>query len=106
MHTKGPWSWIIHDYSGASLTGVDTLKDIVLTVGPCKSCMERKQEWEWGRCSTPNQDDACLIAAAPELLEACELTFAIVIDGYDAGDEPLNKAWDAAREAIRKAKGE
>ena len=39
------------------------------------------------------------------LLEALEYFVEnVIIDGYDAGDEPLNTAWDKAREAIRKAK--
>lgn len=36
-----------------------------------------------------------------ELLEACKLTATIVIDKYDASDEPLNAAWHASVKAIR-----
>ena len=56
-----------------------------------------------GEIHSDNEREAIkrVIAAAPALLEACELTFAIVIDGHDAA---LNKAWDAAGEAIRLAK--
>ena len=39
-----------------------------------------------------------------ELLYALELTAAIEIDCYDAGDIALNTAWDAANKALRIAK--
>ena len=50
--------------------------------------------------------NARLMAQAPNLLEACKLTAAIVIDKYDAGDEALNAAWDAAREVIAAVEAE
>lgn len=61
--TPGPWGWSIIDASMASL-GV--LPDPgsgdphVLSVSPCESC--RGDEWEWGKCLTPNKPDADHIA--------------------------------------------
>ncbi len=40
-----------------------------------------------------------------ELVETLEYFVEnVIIDSYDACDEPLNTAWDKAREAIRKHK--
>lgn len=61
--TPGPWGWAVIDASMASL-GV--MPDPghgdphVLSVSPCKSC--RGDEWEWGKCLTPNEADASHIA--------------------------------------------
>jgi hypothetical protein len=44
----------------------------VLSVSPCPSCCDRETEWKWGRCLTPSEADARLIAAAPELLQAAK----------------------------------
>lgn len=71
--TPGPWDWVIHDHSLASL-GV--LPDpglgnpLVLAVGPCRACADHAEpkEWKWGRCHTPSEADAHLIAAAPDML--------------------------------------
>ena len=82
-HTPLPWSWGIHDYSLASLTGPKEEEDHVLSVSPCKACMEgakRKSElptWQWGRCTTPSLADAEFIVAA--------------VNGY----EPMRKALEA-----------
>jgi len=43
------------------------------------------------------------VNAHTDLLEACKLTAAIVIDCYDACDTPLNEAWKASMKAVRKA---
>jgi hypothetical protein len=47
----------------------------VLSVSPCSSCQARADlldpVWKWGRCMTPDWEDAKLIAAAPELQRSC-----------------------------------
>ena len=55
-------------------------------------------------CSSPEQmrDNARLIAAAPELLEALE---ALLNEPTNAPDYLPTKLWDRAREAVAKAKG-
>jgi len=105
--TPGPWGWVVHDYSLASL-GV--LPDpglgnpLVLAIGPCKACQKKAspQEWEWGRCHTPSEANAHLIAAAPELLKACEDFVAKV----DYGAARSTQSYNQMKVAISKARGE
>lgn len=71
-YTPGPWGWLVHDHSLASLGVLPDpgLGDpLVMAVGPCKSCTScvKDGEWKWGRCQTPKEADANLIAAAPDL---------------------------------------
>jgi len=61
--TKGPWEWTIMDASAVVLQGPEGwMENSVMCVSPCKSCQQGKTEWEWGRCTTPSQEDAALIA--------------------------------------------
>ena len=78
-HTPGPWKWGIMDISTAVLHGLrDGIYDVemasVMHVSPCPSCISRAKDngdtnWKWGRCTTPSEYNAKLIAAAPDLLE-------------------------------------
>lgn len=70
--TPAPWHWEIHDSSAATLCGggLDAVVGPVMTVSPCKSCYEGKDDWLWGRCQTPSEADARLIAASPDMLAA------------------------------------
>ena len=87
-HTPGPWFWHY------GIDG-DTKMD-VLTSSTSKVC-------DFGDCETyypiegtpPNEADAKLIAAAPELLEALIEVVAISDRKHDA--------WDKAKAAIKKA---
>ncbi len=68
MATEGPWTWYIHDYSMATLCADgDPIENPIMDVGPCKSCANaaknRHEEWKWGRCLTPKENNACLIVA-------------------------------------------
>lgn len=69
-HTPGPWKWVIHDKSMASLEGPRDEEDHVMSVSPCASCIGRSSEFKWGACTLPNAANAALIAAAPDLLKA------------------------------------
>lgn len=72
--TPGPWTWVIHDASMASIEGPNGMEQLVLSMSPCRSCTDSAvkdgKEWEFGRCMTPSWADAKLIAAAPDLLAA------------------------------------
>jgi len=69
----GPWGWEIHDYSMASLYGggEDSMIAHILSVSPCKACQgnaTEPKEWTWGRCMTPSEQEARLIAASPAFM--------------------------------------
>lgn len=99
QHTPGPWHWVIHDSSMATLQGQGEW-DHVASIGPCEACQARADpdEWKWGRCTTPREANARLIAAAPDLLDAL-LAVAAVADRKTHG-------FNLARAAIAKAFGQ
>jgi hypothetical protein len=72
LPTPGPWNWEIHDHSMATLCGggEDAIIGHIMSIAPCRACSERGKEsgWEWGRCGTPREANARLIAKAPEML--------------------------------------
>ena len=105
-HTPGPWEWQIHDQSMASLGSGDSPgygTPLVLSVGPCEACASRRTAWEWGCCQTPSLANARLIAAAPDLLEACEAADRMFSEPrkYNA-----NTVRDLIRAAIARATGD
>lgn len=91
--TQGPWHWVEHDYSMATLQGPAEEWDHVTSVSPCEACMERAKsaEWQWGRCECPTEANAKLMAMAPALADAylSKPKYPIVIDShiyqYDEG---------------------
>lgn len=93
--TQGPWHWVCHDYSMASVEGPAEEWDSVMSVSPCSACREKSKEqggeWKWGRCTCPTEADAKLIALAPALAEAylAKKQYPIVIEShiyqYDEG---------------------
>lgn len=88
-HTEGPWHIVPKD---APLTGDGLVCDLdTLSIRP-------RDGVKLGR----EQDDANLLAAAPELLEALE--FALQQTGCD-GDLCTEDWHEEARKAIAKAKG-
>lgn len=73
--TQGPWHWVEHDYSMASLQGPAEDYDHVMSVSPCEACQKRAKDagnpdWKWGRCTCPTEVNSKLIALAPALAEA------------------------------------
>lgn len=110
-HTPGPWNWVIHDKSMATLGVLPDpgLGDpMVMNVSPCRSCEDAQQEWQWGICGVPSLEDARLIAAAPELLEALILLEVEMVESGNAGSKDFGwkPAIEKTRAAIAKAKGE
>ena len=93
--TQGPWHWVGHDYSMASMQGPAEEWDHVVSVSPCTSCADRAKnkslEWEWGVCTCPTEPNAKLMAMAPALAEAylAKPKYPIVIEShiyqYDEG---------------------
>lgn len=112
-HTPGPWGWVIHDASMATLCGENAVGGFngidphVMSVSPCRSCAENKDEWQWDRCTTPSEADARLIAAAPSMLKVLQFFTCIDFDNFTEHDDLLlkNVKRDAAA-AVAKAIGE
>lgn len=112
-HTPGPWEWQCHDASMASLEGPGGMADHVLSVTPCEACQERAEppEWKWGRCTTPTEANARLIAAAPDMLAALlnvrKLITEAAMTGFNCHDgdwpERLFQSQAITSDAIAKA---
>jgi len=69
--TPGPWHWVVHDYSMATMQGPAEEYDHVCSVSPCTACQDRAKqndpEWKWGRCTAPTEANANLMVIAPTL---------------------------------------
>ena len=100
--TPGPWHWVIHDHSMATLQGPAEEMDHVVSISPCASCEGRQKEWQWGTCMTPELADAHLIAAAPDLYEALK---ALQQDDVIRAVCP-SPLWAKMVNAMMKARGE
>lgn len=69
---EGPWSWCVHDSSTATLCSKeDSIGGHIMDVSPCQSCQDSHDEWKFGRCTTPTEAHAELIASAPDLVALC-----------------------------------
>lgn len=66
-HTPGPWKWTAEDSSVLALYGPRGDEDHVLWSEICPACQK-----SGGRCTAPNDANARLIAAAPDLLAMLE----------------------------------
>ncbi len=99
-HTPGPW---VHD--GRHVYVPDYGRNIASVTELTMTNLQKQDDERKLACA-----NARLIAAAPELLEACELLDFAYRDGADHGTSAnlriLNDAWALAREAIAKAKGD
>ena len=90
-HTPGPW--IVYEF-------VDGY-DIRAPEAECYVATASDPEAVWGAIG--REEDACLIAAAPDLLEALEKLVSLI----DAGEGTWTlEEQQKARAAIAKAKGE
>lgn len=87
----GPWEWVVQDVSMITLGSKDcSIEGQVMSVSPCQSCIDMaKGGWEWGRCTTPNQANAHLIAVVPELLVALIEIIINTEQHYEATEDPL-----------------
>ncbi len=100
IHTPGPWAWEVCDPSLTALGtsdgrgGVDLARE-VLSVVRCKAC---QKDPEHRRCMMPNDADAKLIAAAPDLLEAC----VAFLTAYKTCDGDMRTASQMAAVAVDK----
>ncbi len=103
-HTPGPWKTAYSIDSGFEVRGGDPLQIVALMPGSA-------QEWDGFRMHKSECHDLCkadsrLIAAAPDLLEACENIKSYLSHGE--GDEPnglrLISAIELLNAAIAKAK--
>ena len=90
-HAPGPWKWVMEDPECMALYGPNGLWDHVLWTQICPACAERGN-----RCTAPNEANARLIAAAPDMYDALKSL------ENDAGQMPPFM-WDIVQAAIAKA---
>lgn len=96
QHTPGPWEPHIYESGGFEIVSAHERKFIITS-------RNGYQEWDRGNESI---DNAHLIAAAPELLEALEAAVSWIEDDR-CDDEYIAEEWyHEARSAIAKARGE
>ncbi len=95
-HTPGPWKVGFEDGSGP--TYITDSNDQSVVSGATD---------DWGVIQgVLKPEDARLIAAAPELLEACEVVAKELrdhVDGYDMVDSSLEECHKILREVIARA---
>jgi hypothetical protein len=92
QHTPGPWSLeLVEDRSIKHLCPVDSERMSLLTI---------VHDDETPFAAVYKDADARLIAAAPELLEACKVAF------HQTCSVGRPKDWEQLRAAIAKATGE
>lgn len=99
-HTPGPWQWIVDRWNGgysalAASNGGDVLRPLHKNDGDSGAA------WFEGDESL-REANARLIAAAPDLLDACKDALALLED-VDAADGCIG---DALRAAIARATGD
>ena len=99
MFTKGKWQIGFSDGSGPEyIVSGDKIRVAALRWGCscCKACIDRFED-----LSSEEQADACLIAAAPDLLAACKLAKTVLIGlnfkPYGMVMKQLKAAIDKAR---------
>jgi hypothetical protein len=85
VHTAGPWR-----RDGWDIVGGDN--SIVAKVLP----------WDESGCRQEDQANANLVAAAPELLEACKLLLRLSLPVDVSGQRMVQVARDAVKKAINK----
>ena len=109
MHTPGPWKWSVDDPQVLILhAGKDYIGNTnILHAERCRACADRD-----ARCGWPKEEDARLIAAAPDLMAALEkapkpmtsLTAKELKDNWKAVDHwfAVYDAWmdDIAKQAL------
>ena len=92
-HTPGPWE-VVELVDGYDIRSPESR---------CRIATASDPDAAWGAIG--REEDACLIAVAPELLEALEEIVKEYCENPDNG-RTLRWAIDGAKEAIAKAKGE
>ena len=119
-NTKGPWVWsqlenaggiyLCTPHSGCLLV-MDFVRQGMSSAQPRFARWEGKERGRMGGVMVPAEQmdldrhpDAKLIAAAPDLLEACRLCLRSMDLATEQGFEINREAYFAARDAIEKAK--
>ena len=99
--TPGPWHWYVEDGSFMGLSGPDGQYDHILWSEICPACQKRGN-----RCTAPNDPNAHLIAAAPELYEALRDIVSIMPAYWDKIPDAIRRKAERGVVALAKARGE
>lgn len=106
-HTPGPWRLMTHKYpSGRVYVYTNHGSDWLFDQDDNPIIHFHQADYDSEACYDFTDEDAFLIAAAPDLLDACEATLDVLVARQDYSEPRINAAIISLRAAIARAKGE
>ena len=108
-HTTTPGPWSFESFNGTTDSGRDATgcPYAWINMNATGSIGAIRFSGHSGMTDYETQANARLIAASPDMLEACRLALQLIQDNWpeDHGCEQIGQAWGALETAIQKAGG-